>query len=80
MFSIFQSHPYVIHRGKVVELECKDLQNAANALQKHDKRSREECECDWEYATDWGIRRTHNPLCQVHRVTANATELAAVDG
>jgi hypothetical protein len=74
IFGKFQTHPYVISRGKIVELERKDLQNAGKLISEQDERSRQQCECDWEYAHEWGIKRAHNPLCRVHRVTPDATE------
>jgi hypothetical protein len=66
IFRIFRTRPYVIRRGKIVELERSDLQNASNAIQMEDERSREQCQCDWEYATSRGTQRAHNPLCRVH--------------
>ncbi|MGI9072311.1 MAG: hypothetical protein ACR2JB_13585 [Bryobacteraceae bacterium] len=42
------------------------LQNAQKAIQTEDERSRQQCRCEWEYATGIGTRRVNNPLCPVH--------------
>jgi hypothetical protein len=60
-------------------LERSDLQNASNAIQMEDERSRQRCECDWEYATECGTQRAHNPLCRVHGASlTNAAERTGV--
>jgi len=48
------------------DLERCDLRNASEAIQVEDERSRQQCQCDWEYATASGTQRAHNPLCPVH--------------
>jgi hypothetical protein len=66
-FSAFPTRPYVIARERTAEPEGSDLENASNAIQMADERSRQQqCRCDWDYATANGIQRAHNPLCPVH--------------
>jgi hypothetical protein len=61
------TRPYVIARENTAQLERCDLQNASNAIQMSDERSRhQQCKCEWDYATANGIQRAHNPLCPVH--------------
>jgi hypothetical protein len=61
MFSIFQTHPYETPG-----------ESHRNGTQGSDDRSRRQC--DWEYATQCGTKRTHNPVSRVHRVTTETTE------
>jgi hypothetical protein len=66
-FSGFPTGPYVITRERTAEPEGSDLQNASNAIQMADERSRQQrCQCEWDYATGHGTQRAHNPLCPVH--------------
>jgi hypothetical protein len=66
-FSGSPTRPYVIARENTAEVERCDLQNASNAIQMADERSRQQrCQCEWDYATGQGVQRAHNPLCPVH--------------
>jgi hypothetical protein len=76
---MFRTRPYVIPPRVMAALARSDLQNASNAVQVEDERSRQRCECDWEYATECGTQRAHNPLCRVHGASlTNATERTEV--
>jgi hypothetical protein len=48
-------------------MERSDLEKVGKAIQAADERSRyQQCKCDWDYATEHGTQRAHNPLCPVH--------------
>ena len=48
-------------------MERRELENVRDAIRVADERSRyQQCKCDWDYATEHGIQRAHNPLCPVH--------------